>query len=92
MTNQVAEKWLPLSVDEFFTPARAYGDMWFGDELPPTLQDDMASPLVTQAKAMLAYQLLQQLAMEERRQVMVTQQRRLSAAKARIHKGRKPRR
>lgn len=66
-TNVVSElgnKWWPLPPEKFFTAQRA-PDMWFGDELPPTLQDEMRSPVVTQTKAIAQFQIMAALARAE---------------------------
>jgi hypothetical protein len=85
MTNELANKWWPLPPEKFFTAQRA-PDIWFADELPPTLQDEMRSPVVTQAKAMLAFQIYQQLMIGERRQIMQAQTRRYAQARSHIGK------
>jgi hypothetical protein len=82
---ELANKWWPLPPEKFFTMQRA-ADMWFGDELPPTLQAEMLSPLVTQSKAMLAFQILQQLAMGERQEMVKAQTRRYVQARSHIGK------
>jgi hypothetical protein len=84
--HELSEKWLPLPVERFFTMQRAPDGMWFGDELPPTLQDEMASPLATQSKMMLRYQILQQLAMGERRRYAQAEATRRKHAVARVGK------
>lgn len=83
--SELANKWWPLPPEKFFTKQRA-PDMWFADELPPTVQAEMNSPLVTQSKAMLAYQILQQLAQTERQRMVETQQRRYAQARSRVGK------
>jgi hypothetical protein len=83
--SQLANNWWPLPPEKFFTMQRA-PDMWFADELPPTLQDEMRSPIVTQSKAMLTFTLLQQLAVGERRNIVAAQQRRYTQARSHIGK------
>jgi hypothetical protein len=85
VVSELADKWLPLPIEQFFTVARAL-DMWFADELPPTLQDELRSPIVTQTKAMLRFQCLQQLAMHERQEMMELQQKRFAVARSRVGK------
>jgi ABC-type lipoprotein release transport system permease subunit len=63
------ERALPFPVEHFFTPQRA-PDMWFGDELPPTIQDYLNEPQVKQAKAFMTFQVLQQIAQSEQRALM----------------------
>lgn len=81
--HELGEKWLPFPVEHFFTPQRA-PDMWFGDELPPTLQDELRNPLVTQSKLMLRYQILHGLAEGEQREMQRAAVRRFAAAKAKV--------
>jgi hypothetical protein len=57
LIHRIAEDMLPLPVEKFFTMARA-PDMWFGDELPPTLQDYLADPAVQQARWIARHQIL----------------------------------
>jgi hypothetical protein len=83
IVSEIAEKWLPFPVEQFFTAQRA-PDMWFGDELPPTFQELMNSPLVTQGKAMMAYQVSQHLAAGERRRMIEAQQARYASAAAKV--------
>ena len=64
--GQLADKWWPLPPEKFFTAQRAQ-DMWFGDELPPTDQAAMRSPLVTQSKMMVRMQLNQIVAQGQQR-------------------------
>lgn len=89
--KQLGDKWLPLTHERFFTPQRA-PDMWFSDELPPSFQRELASPIVTQTKALVQFQMLQALAVAERQREAQAQQRRRVAAHHRIGKGRKARR
>jgi hypothetical protein len=84
-TNELANKWWPLPPEKFFTAQRA-PDMWFADELPPTYQAEMASPVVTQAKAMMAFQVLQKLAMAERQRAVEAQARRYVQARSHVGK------
>jgi hypothetical protein len=73
VVHEMAERILPLPLESFFTPQRA-SDMWFGDELPPTIQDQLRSPAVTQAKMMLGMQVLQSNAVGERRRAALAEQ------------------
>lgn len=89
--HELADKWLPFPPEAFFTAQRA-PDMWFADELPPTLQDEMRSPLVTQSKLMFQYQVMQSLAVADRRAVAQRELARRSHAVARVGKRVKARR
>lgn len=82
---ELANKWWPLPPEKFFTMQRA-PDMWFGDELPPTMQAEMLNPLVTQSKLMLQYQIMQQLARGEQHQMMENAKRRYVQARSHIGK------
>lgn len=85
-TNVISElgnKYLPFSVETLFTPQRA-ADMWFGDELPPTWQDEMRGPAMLQAKFMLSQHVLRALVQGEQRATVERQQRRYRAAKAKV--------
>lgn len=88
---ELANKWWPLPPEKFFTMQRA-PDMWFGDELPPTYQAEMASPVVLQSKLILRYQLMQQLATEERREMVQAQTRRYAEARSHVGKRTKAKR
>lgn len=81
--SELGEKWWPLPPEMFFTPQRA-PDMWFGDELPPTYQDQMRSPLVTQSKFMVAMQIRQNLAQHAQQQAIAEQRRRFLSARAKV--------
>lgn len=83
--TQIGNKWWPLPPEKFFTAQRA-PDMWFADELPPTMQEQMLSPLVTQPKMMIAFQISQQLAVANQRHAAEAQQQRFRRAKARVGK------
>lgn len=83
--SQLGDKWWPMPPEKFFTAQRA-ADMWFGDELPPTLQDEMRSPLVTQSKMFLQMQLRQAVQMGEKRRAAEAQQRRFTVARSRVGK------
>lgn len=85
VVNTLAEKWFPLPVEKFFTMQRA-PDMWFADELPPTLQDEMRNPLLLQSKAMIAYQVSAQLARGEQQRIMAEVATRRQHATARVGK------
>lgn len=85
MISELGNKWLPLSFERFFTAQRA-DDMWFGDELPPTAQAEMRSPLVLQSKLMLRHQVLTQLANAERRQIAAAETARRRHATSRVGK------
>lgn len=85
VVSELADKWFPLPPEKFFAPQRA-PDMWFGDELPPTLQAEMRSPLVTQSKMMLRYQALQTLEVGQRQQAIRDEQRRFIAARSHVGK------
>jgi hypothetical protein len=91
IVSELADKWLPMPWERFFTPQRA-ADMWFSDELPPTVQDMVLSPLVTQSKWMLQHTINQQLAEGMRRQAALNEQRRLKALASRVGKRRKTKR
>jgi hypothetical protein len=67
--GNAVERAFPIFIEEHFTPQRA-PDMWFGDELPPTYQDYLNSPEVKQAKAFVAFQILQCLAEVEQRNAL----------------------
>lgn len=87
-TNRIPElaaKWWPLPPEKFFTDQRA-PDMWFGDELPPTVQAEMLSPLVTQSKMMIRMQVMQSLAQVERRHIMTAEQFKRRVANSRVGK------
>jgi hypothetical protein len=83
--SELANKWWPLPPEKFFTEQRA-PDMWFADELPPTLQDEMRSPLVSQSKMMLGMGVLQQLAIAERRRMAEQATRRYARARSHVGK------
>jgi hypothetical protein len=83
VVSELGDKWWPLPPEKFFTAQRA-PDMWFGDELPPTYQDAMRSPLVTQSKFMVAAQIRQNLAQHAQRQAIEDQKRRYAHARARV--------
>lgn len=83
--NELGSRWLPFPPEQFFTMQRA-ADMWFGDELPPTLQAEMRSPLVTQSKMMLRQQLMQSVMMGEQRRTVEAQNRRHAEARSRVGK------
>lgn len=85
IVSELANKWWPLAPEKFFTAQRA-PDMWFADELPPTLQDEMRSPAVTQSKAMVAFQILRQLAMTEQHRMQQEQVRRYAQARSHVGK------
>lgn len=61
----------PINVENYFTAQRA-PDMWFGDELPPTYQDYLNDPQVKQARAFVAYQILQTVAQAEQRKTLMS--------------------
>lgn len=83
--SQLGDKWLPMAPEKFFTMQRA-ADMWFGDELPPTVQDEMRSPLVTQPKMMAAFQITQQLQRAEQHRLVELEQFKQRIAAARVGK------
>lgn len=83
--SEMLNKWLPFSWERFFSPQRAK-DMWFGDELPPTLQDQVNSPFVQQSKWMMAHTLRQSLEAGMRRDAAMAEQRRVASARSRIGK------
>lgn len=82
--HELADKWLPFPPEAFFKPQ--IDPMWFAGELPPTLQDEMNSPLVTQGKLMMQYQIMQSLAMSERRAIADREMARRRHAVARVGK------
>jgi hypothetical protein len=64
----LGEQYLPMPFTKFFHDQRAMpkpenndGGMWFGDEMPPTMQDYLNSPQVRQAQAFVTWQALQQI-------------------------------
>jgi hypothetical protein len=74
VVRELAEHFLPLPVTKFFAPQRAApnpetgdGGKWFGDELPPTMQDYLNSPEVRRAQLLLTLQWLQKLQASARR-------------------------
>jgi hypothetical protein len=85
IVNELANKWLPFSWEGFFSPQRA-ADMWFGDELPPTLQAEVNSPFVQQSKWMMQHTLRQSLESGLRRRAAVNEQRRMAALAGRVGK------
>lgn len=74
--NQLGEKWLPLSPLCLFTQQRA-PDMWFPDELPPTLQAEMSNPQVAQSRMMLGLQIMKGAFTHQQRQMVRARQQRL---------------
>lgn len=82
---ELANKWWPLPPEKFFTAQRA-PDMWFSDELPPTVQAEMLSPLVTQSKMILRMQVMQSLGAAERRRVQAAEHKRRAVARSRVGK------
>lgn len=90
--NELGNKWWPLPFEAFFTAQRSADGFWCGDEMPPTLQDELASPVVSQSKMMVQYELLKTLARGERRQIVEADQRRRTIARSRIGKRAKARR
>lgn len=91
IVTELADKWLPMPWERFFTAQRA-ADMWFSDELPPTLQEQVSSPIVTQSKWMLQHTVNQQLAEGARQQAFEAERRRLTALASRVGKRRKTKR
>jgi hypothetical protein len=91
VVSELGEKWWPLPPEKFFTAQRA-PDMWFGDELPPTLQAELASPLVTQSKLMVQMGIMQNLALGERKRVMQEETQRFVSARSRVGKRAKTKR
>ena len=85
VVSMLADKWLPLPVEKFFTAQRA-PDMWFSDELPPTVQALMHSPMIVQAKQAAAMQLYQQLMVKERNDLQRAEMKRRKVARSRIGK------
>lgn len=83
--NELGNRWLPFPVERFFTMQRA-PDMWFGDELPPTAQAEMLSPLVTQTKLMVRQQLMQTVMMGQHRATVEAQRHRATVARSRVGK------
>lgn len=76
VVNQLAEKFLPLNPLGFFTPERA-PDMWFGDELAPSLQAEMSSPQVAQSRMMLGLQIMRGAFAHQQHETVRARQRRL---------------
>jgi hypothetical protein len=89
--HELADKWWPLPPEKFFTMQRA-PDMWFGDELPPTIQDEMRNPAVVQAKMIVRYQIGQQLMAGEQKRIMEAEKLRRVVAVSRVGKRAKTRR
>jgi hypothetical protein len=85
VVSELANKWWPLPPEKFFTAQRA-PDMWFGDELPPTVQAEMRSPLVTQSKWMMRVQVQQNLARHAQRHAAQAEVRRQAVARSHIGK------
>lgn len=84
--SELGNKWWPIPFEGFFTPQRSSDGFWCGDEMPPTLQDELASPVVSQSKLMVQYALLQQLAQGEQRRIQEGERRRRAIARSRIGK------
>lgn len=91
VVTELADKWLPMPWEKFFSPQRA-PDMWFGDELPPTLQAQVLNPFVQQSKLMLQHTVAQGVEQGMRRQAEHNEQRRLAAGASRIGKRAKTKR
>jgi hypothetical protein len=89
--NELGEKWWPMAWQRWFTPQRA-PDMWFGDELPPTLQAQVASPYVQQSMWMVQHQVRQTLEHGARQQAALNERRRLTALASRVGKRAKAKR
>lgn len=89
--SELGDKWIPLHWTQCFAPQRA-PDMWFGDELPPTLQADVMSPLVQQSMWMIQHTVRQTLERGMRRQAALAEQRRFTTARSRIGKRTKTKR
>ena len=89
--SELADKWWPLTWEQFFSPQRA-PDMWFGDELPPTYQEQVRSPLVQQAKWMAQYQANATLQQAEQQRIQRAEMLRHSVARSRVGKRVKTRR
>lgn len=87
LIHRIGEDMLPLPVEKFFTTARA-PDMWFGDELPPTLQAYLNDPAVQQARWIARHQILTAAAKFTARQAEQAR----AAAQARQGKARRRRR
>lgn len=66
LVHRIGEDMLPFPVEKFFTAQRAPDGMWFGDELPPTLQDTLNDPQVQQAKWLFKYQVAMATAKSDR--------------------------
>ena len=60
----------PIPIYAFFTPQRAPDGQWFGDELPPSIQDYLNSPNVKMARDFTRYQILTELAQAEQRRMI----------------------
>lgn len=93
-TNVISEmgnRWFPLTWESFFTPQRA-ADMWFGDELPPTLQDQVRSPFVQQSKWMIQHTMRQTLEAGLRRNAALAEQGRQKLMRSRVGKRAKTKR
>lgn len=83
--SELGNKWYPLPAETLFTPQRA-PDMWFGDELPPTMQEQMNSPTVQQAKFIVQYQLRQQFENAQRHAQAMAEYRRRGRAMTHVGK------
>lgn len=81
VVSELANKWFPLPPEKFFSPQRA-PDMWFSDELPPTWQEQMSNPLVTQVKFAAQLQVLRNLAEHEQHRTALARSRKGKRAKA----------
>jgi hypothetical protein len=81
----MADKMLPFTWQQFFTPQRA-PDMWFGDELPPTLQEQVMNPAVQQAQWIAQFQAQQTLQRAAHEAAQRAEVQRQTVARSRIGK------
>lgn len=65
--QQLADRFLPMPWWKYFTDQRCPDGMWFGDELPPTLQDYLNDPKIQQAQQIAKLQALMDVYQSEQR-------------------------
>jgi hypothetical protein len=72
LTDTISDNkaWLGLLIATHFTKHE------YGDLLPPTYQEDINHPMVKQANAMVAFQILQFLAQTEQRKLLAGKKKR----------------
>ena len=84
VASELANKWWPLPPEKFFKPQ--IDDMWFAGELPPTVQDEMRSSVVTQSKFMMQVTVLQTLSAAAQRHTREAEVQRRKIAVSRVGK------